>query len=198
MEIHKDTKGLIFDLDGTLADTMGLHISAWIETGQHFGVNITPLMINTYAGVPTLQLVDILNHEYQWNLDAEQFEKLKDQHYYRIKEAAGKIKPITHVYNLAEEYKGKLPMVVGTGSIRSDALMALKDLKIIDWFEGLVSADDIENPKPHPETFLECAKIIGISPVDCQVFEDGPKGIEAALAAGMKVTNVVTEEIIFP
>lgn len=198
MQIHKNTKGLIFDLDGTLADTMGMHIEAWAEAGRFFEVDITAEMINTYAGVPTFQLVTILNNEYGWTLDPEEFETLKDKHYYRIKDEAGQIQPIQEIITIADRHRGILPMSVGTGSIRIDAEMALIDLNITDWFEGLVTADDVKHPKPHPETFLRCAEIIGVAPEECQVFEDGPKGIEAALAAGMRVTNIITKELILP
>ncbi len=198
IHVHPDTRGLIFDLDGTLADTMGMHIDAWIEAGITFNVMVTPDMINDHAGIPTRPLVSLLNGLYGWNLDPIEFEDLKDICYNRIKEAHGKIKPVSAVMDLAKAYYTKLPMAVGTGSIRSDAEMALQDLGVAQMFEGLVTADDVNHPKPHPETFLRCASIIKIEPQYCQVYEDSPKGVEAALAGGMKVTNIVTGELHCP
>lgn len=198
IRVHPNIRGLIFDLDGTLADTMGIHIDAWIEAGQKYNVVITPAMINDNAGIPTRPLIALLNKQYGWDIDPEDFELFKDDCYYTIKDSKGKIKPVTEVMNLAKSYHGKLPMAVGTGSIREDALMAIEDMQVADLFMGVVTADDVNQPKPHPETFLKCADIIDIAPEYCQVFEDSPKGVEAALAGGMMVLNILTGELFFP
>ena len=58
------------------------------------------------------------------------------------------------------------------------------------YFDIVITADDILNPKPHPETFLKCAKLMGVSPKDCVVFEDGILGMQAAKEAGMMVVDV--------
>ena len=192
ISVHPSTRGLIFDLDGTLADTMGMHIESWIEAGHEFGVEITAAMINDNAGIPTRPLIALLNKLYGWEINPEKFEELKDDSYHRIKESNGIIQPVKPVMELLHHHKNTLPMAVGTGSIRSDALMAVNELGIDTIIKGLVTADDVENPKPHPETFLACADIIGIEPRYCQVYEDSPKGVEAALAGGMMVTNILT------
>jgi len=150
------------------------------------------------AGIPTRPLLALLNNQYGWSVDPIQFEEVKDHHYNIIKDAHGKIKPIPAVMRIVETYKKSLPMAVGTGSIRTDALLAIDELGITDLIKGLVSADDVTYPKPHPETFLTCAAIIGVAPAFCQVFEDSPKGVEAALAGGMMVTNILTGEFIKP
>ena len=198
LTVDPATQGLIFDLDGTLADTMGMHIDAWIAAGKEYDMAITAAMINDNAGIPTRPLLALLNNQYGWSVDPIQFEEVKDHHYNIIKDAHGKIKPIPSVMRIVETYKESLPMAVGTGSIRADALMAIEELGISDLIKGLVSADDVTYPKPHPETFLTCATIIGVAPAFCQVFEDSPKGVEAALAGGMMVTNILTGEFFKP
>ncbi len=196
--IHPGTRGLIFDLDGTLADTMGLHVSAWEIAGRHFGVDIDGSEIYKLAGIPTQPIVEIFNERYGWSLDPVAFEEKKDEAYLQVKEDAGQIKPVQRVLDIAHAHRDVLPMAVGTGSIREDAEMALSDMGITSWFRGLVTADDVERPKPDPETFVRCAEIIDIDPQYCQVFEDGPKGIEAALSAGMVALNIVTWEMHLP
>jgi len=191
-------KGLIFDLDGTLADTMPLHIEAWKATGEAFGVSITARMVEERAGTPTIQVIQQLNEVYNWRINSIDFRKKKNQVYLDLKKKNGKIRPVQRVVEVARSYYGKLPMAIGTGSIRYNATMALQDLGIADWFEVMITADDVTHPKPHAETFLKCAKHISVEPKNCMVYEDGPSGIEAALTAGMTVVNVDTFKIFHP
>lgn len=188
----KGAKALLFDLDGTLADTMPIHLEAWRLTGHHFGVLVTDQMIIDLAGTPTFEVAVILNEKNNWNLDPDLVQQMKREQYHRIKDAAGKINPIQFVYDFAKLNRQKYPMAVGTGSIRSTAIESIQDLKVEDWFGAVITADDVINAKPHPETYLSCAEILGVDPRHCQVYEDGPMGIEAALAAGMHVLDILS------
>jgi HAD superfamily hydrolase (TIGR01509 family) len=69
-------------------------------------------------------------------------------------------------------------------------MVQLETLDILKYFDHVVSADDVTRHKPEPETFLKCARLMGVEPQFCQVFEDGDLGIEAAQKAGMMVTDV--------
>jgi beta-phosphoglucomutase family hydrolase len=188
--LPENIKGLIFDLDGTLADTMPLHLAAWLAAGRQFGVEITPFMINAMAGIPTIQTVVKLNENYGWELEPLEVKKFKDFHYRKIKVKAGKEQAIIPVLKIAEKYKNQLPLAIGTGSARLNALETLRELEIIDWFEAVVSAEDVERHKPFPDTFLKCAELISVPPENCMVFEDGDLGILAAKNAGMQVMDV--------
>ena len=79
---------------------------------------------------------------------------------------------------------------MGTGSHRKLALQLLESAKLLHLFDFIITADDVQNYKPHPETFLKCAQNMNVLPQFCQVFEDGRLGIEAGHAAGMIVTDV--------
>lgn len=190
-------KGLIFDLDGTLADTMPMHIESWMKAGEQHGVLITEKMIHDYAGVPTVQVIEIFNKEFEWNLDPYDFREAKNTIYLDLKAARG-IEAITEVVQIADRYRSVYPLSVGTGSTRENAESALKALNISQWFMGLVSADDVTMHKPHPQTYLRCAEIMEVPPHTCHVFEDSPVGIQAALDAGMTATNIQTGEEFQP
>lgn len=190
IQIPDHIEGLIFDLDGTLADTMPLHFDAWTAAGKDFDVDITPYMIKAMAGIPTVQSVVRLNEGYGWSIDPFLFKKQKDFHFRRLKKEKGKFDVIQPVFNLAKEHKDRLPMTIGTGSARPNAIETLRDLGIIDWFKGIVAADDVDHHKPFPDTFLRCAEIMSISPDKCMVLEDGDLGIMAAKNAGMEVLDV--------
>ena len=81
-------------------------------------------------------------------------------------------------------------MSVGTGASRKSACLQLSALGIKDYFDFIVSADDVEKHKPEPDTFLKCAHLMNVNPRFCQVFEDGDLGIEAANKAEMIITDV--------
>jgi len=191
-------KGLIFDLDGTLADTMPMHIDAWIKTGAEYGITITPKMINDRAGTPTIEVVQDLNQVEGWDIDPYEFRWRKNDVYHEIKKAAGKIQPIQHIVDIAQSNRGIRPMGIGTGSIKANATLALQDLQISDWFDLLVTADDVKDPKPHPETFLRCVEHFDLQPQECLVYEDSPVGIKAALDGGMHAVNILTLEYFTP
>lgn len=81
-------------------------------------------------------------------------------------------------------------MSIGTGSDRHRAELMLTSTGLIGLFDHIVAADDVVKHKPEPDTFLRCAELMGVRPEECQVFEDGDTGIEAAKKAGMMVTDV--------
>jgi beta-phosphoglucomutase family hydrolase len=180
-------RGLIFDLDGTLADTMSSHVKAWSLTGRHFGVDITAEMINEMAGAPSYQVIKAFNKRYGWDIDPLACKTIKSEYYLSLLDELEEIQPISEVYELVKHYHGRLPMAIGTGSSKANADRVIRALGLDQLIPTVVSADDVLHPKPHPETFLTCARLIGINPADCLVFEDGPLGIQAAVDAGMKV-----------
>jgi len=187
--IPSHIKGLIFDLDGTLADNMPIHLAAWKLAGSNFGVDITDEMITSRSGMATFKIVSLLNEAYGWDLDPALTKQTKDMAYKELKPQIG-LKPIEKIVAIAEAHRGKLPMSVGTGSTRPNAEETLIALGIFDWFDAVVTATDVKNYKPSPETFLLCAEKMGVAPETCLVFEDSPFGIQAAKTGGMEVIDV--------
>ncbi|MFO8021966.1 MAG: HAD hydrolase-like protein, partial [Perlabentimonas sp.] len=101
-------------------------------------------------------------------MNPEKIGYLKERAYEKMMH---KMKPIEPVVTLVKKYHGKLPMSVGTGGYHRLAWKTLEILELADYFDILVSSEDVKNGKPHPETFLKCAKIMGVDPNVCQVFE---------------------------
>ena len=191
-------KGLIFDLDGTLADTMPTHIDAWIAAGKEYGADITGQMIDDRAGTPTIQVVEDLNQTYGWDIDPYTFRDRRNEIYHTMKKKAGPIQPIQEIVEIAKSNHKVRPMGVGTGSIRSNASLALRELGITEWFDIIVTADDVDQPKPHPETFLRSVEHFGLQPHECLVYEDSPVGIKAARDGGIHAVNILTLEYFTP
>ena len=187
LEIHPDAKALIFDLDGTIADTMPVHFWAYKNILREYGIEFTPVLFATLAGIPVTGTIQKLNEIFGTHMNPDKVGRLKEKEYEMIMH---KMKPVQPVVNLIKKYHCKMPMAIGTGGHKRLAWKSLEILKLDKYFEILVSSEEVKHPKPHPETFLKCAELLGIKPALCQVFEDGEPGIQAASAAGMMSTLV--------
>lgn len=189
LEINPKAKALIFDLDGTLADTMPVHFWAYKSIVSKYGIDFTPELFATLAGVPAVGTIEKLNEQFGTNMNPEVVGHFKEDEYEKIMH---KMKLIVPVVELAKKYHGVLPMAVGTGGYHRLAWKTMKILGLDKYFDVLVSSNDVTHPKPHPETFLKCAELLGVDPADCEVFEDADLGIQAAKAGGM-MTTLVTD-----
>ena len=98
---------------------------------------------------------------------------------------------IQPVFDIIKSYHGRLPMSVGTGSNRKTVNEMFELFSLGNYIDHVVTASEVIQFKPHPETFLKCAELMQIAPEDCIVFEDGKPGIMAAKAAKMQVIDVL-------
>jgi len=187
LNINPKAKGLIFDLDGTLADTMPIHFIAWRNAASKYGIDFTPDLFKHLAGIPLYPTVEKLNYIFGKSIDPIEMGNLKESEFENNMHLTPEIKVVT---DMVRQYHGKIPMAVGTGGSRRLSLKTIDIIGMSGYFDILVTSEDVANFKPHPETFLKCAELMGLAPVDCEVFEDGLLGIEAAFAAGMMVVDV--------
>ena len=185
--LNPKAKALIFDLDGTLADTMPVHFLAYKNILAEYGIHFTPELFAKLAGIPAVGTIEKLNEWFGTKMNAEEVGHFKEREYEKIMH---KMKPIIPVVNLAKKYHGVLPMAVGTGGYRRLAWKTMDILGLDKYFDILVSTEDVARPKPFPDTFLKCAELMGVEPAICEVFEDAQLGIEAAKTAGMMATLV--------
>jgi beta-phosphoglucomutase-like phosphatase (HAD superfamily) len=93
---------------------------------------------------------------------------------------------------LVRTYRAGIPMAIGSAAIPFNIDFVLDNLNIRHYFKAIISADDVVLSKPHPETYLKVAERLQVPPTDCIVFEDVPKGAEAAENAGMKTVVLTT------
>ncbi len=180
-------KGLIFDIDGTICDTMPVHFIAWRQTAAEYGIDFTTELFVEVTGVPAFQTSQYLKSKFNADFDETVFTLRKEERY---EKNMHKAKPIMPVVNIIREYKGKLPMACGTGGSQYLAWKTLEIAGVKDCFDHVVAAEDVENHKPFPDTFLKAAELIGIPPSECEVYEDGLLGLEAAERAGMMSVDV--------
>lgn len=188
-DIQQGVKGLIFDLDGTLADTMPYHFKAWKTACARYGAHIDNLFLRKHTGSPgwfiAQEIIKDCNLNGSVSIDTIVEEKM--QEFYKYQHL---VKPIEPVTDIVKKYHGILPMAVGTGGHREAVQRTLEITDLRKYFEIIVTANDVDSFKPHPETFLKCAELMNVEPQHIEVFEDGDLGIEAAVKAGMRITDV--------
>ena len=187
IEVPPFIKGLVFDCDGTLVDSMPLHMKAWEHVITSRGGLWDFDFFFSKKGMPEEKIVDLYNMHFSRAFDP--VETVKDKHGF-FRAHASEFKPIAHVLDVVLRYRGLLPMAVASGGVRENVDLELEALQIKDLFQAIVTADDDVRPKPSPDIFLEAARRIGVAAELCQVFEDGDLGLEAARIAGMLPTDV--------
>jgi beta-phosphoglucomutase family hydrolase len=190
-DISPGVKGLIFDLDGTLADSMPYHFEGWKKACNKYGADIDTAFLRLHTGSPgwliASEIIRKCGLEGKVTIDQIVEEKLDQFH--RVQHNVKAIEPVA---DIVRKYYGKLPMSVGTGGHREAVERTLEITGLRKYFDIIVTANDVDNFKPHPETFLKCAELMNVDPAYIEVFEDGDLGIEAARMAGMIATDVRT------
>ena len=182
-------KALIFDLDGTVVDSMPAHFEAWCRAlADHGAPCVFPEDIfYAMGGRPTRDIVEILNGEQGLALDPDVISLAKRRHFL---ECLDQVTFVEGVIGFVRANAGKVPMAIASGGSRLVVEKTLKVLGVSNLFDEVVTADDVANGKPAPDIFLEAAERLEVVPEACVVFEDAPAGIEAARRAGMEVVHV--------
>ncbi len=182
-------KALIFDVDGTLADSMQLHNQAWIETLQEFSCLMTDKILFEYAGIPNDRTVEIFNERFGWNLESQTVINKKENHF---RKNQFKLKPIDVVTKIVRGYAGQIPMAILSGGTRETVSEILKTLHIAEFFPIQVCAGDTRGDKSTTEPFELAAQKLGFNCKDCLMFEDGEMGIRSALKSVMSVGRILS------
>jgi len=180
-------KGLIFDCDGTLANTMPLHWRAWQMITQRHGLLFPEDRFYSLGGVPSRDILKMLAKEQGRSLDHIAVAHEKEEAYLPL---MAEVEPIHAVVEIAREHHGKIPMAVASGGTQSIIVQVLEHLKIRNLFAAVVTSEMVQNQKPAPDIFLEAARRIGVEPKFCRAYEDTDLGLTAIRAAGMEAVDV--------
>ncbi|TDQ11632.1 HAD family hydrolase [Pedobacter metabolipauper] len=183
----------IFDLNGTMVDDMEFHGKAWssiINDDLKAGLTYEEVKKQMYG--KNSELLHRIFGDKRFTPEEEDKLSLEKEHRYQAAYRSS-LSLIDGLDGFLEKAKAAgISMAIGSAAIPFNINFVLDGLAIGHYFKAVVSADDVQVSKPHPETFLKAAELLGSAPENCVVFEDAPKGVEAAQNAGMKCVVLTT------
>ena len=183
-------KAVIFDMDGVIAETEHAHIGAEKQTMLKYGIEISEDELHEYTGTTAKVMFTSLIEKYKLNTTFDRIFKEKEEILFKLLEED--VQPTKGVIDLLRKLKKmKIKLAVASSSHKRMIEYVLKKLKIIDLFDSIVGAEDIDRSKPDPEIFLISAKRLNVKPEECIVVEDSKLGVEAAKKAGMKCLGYI-------
>ncbi|MBS1511245.1 MAG: HAD family phosphatase [Bacteroidetes bacterium] len=184
-------KAFVFDLNGTMIDDMNYHITAWYRILNDLGATISlqETKLQCYGK----------NEELLERIFPGRFSAIEKSNmaFEKEKQYQETFRPHLKLIDgldgfLKSAYQAQIEMAIGSAAIPYNIHFVLDGLNLQHYFSAIVSADDVTESKPNPETFLQCAAKLNTAPADCIVFEDSPKGVEAAARAGMQCVVITT------
>jgi beta-phosphoglucomutase-like phosphatase (HAD superfamily) len=187
MKLPAHIKGLVFDCDGTLADTMPMHWRAWQVIAKKYKLHFPMDRFYSLGGVPSRDILKMLAEEQGLTLDHIQAAHEKENAYLPL---MAEIEPIHAVVEIARENFEKIPMAVASGGTLPIIEQVLTHLKIRHLFGAVVTSEMVKNQKPAPDIFVEAARRIGVDPKFCRGYEDTDLGMQAIRSAGMDAVDV--------
>ncbi|WP_200976099.1 HAD family phosphatase [Echinicola sp. 20G] len=183
----------IFDMNGTIIDDMHFHTKAWHKLfNEDLGATISwdDVKLEMYGKNPEV-LDRVFGQGYFSENEAAKWSMEKERRYQEeYLPHLALIKGLDTFFEKAQA--AGVRMAIGSAAIPYNVDFVLDNLNIRKYFSTIITADDVKVSKPHPETFQLGAEALGVEPEDCIVFEDAPKGVEAAQNAGMKAVVLTT------
>ena len=184
-------KAFLFDLNGTMIDDMAFHIKAWHRIVNELGANLSLEEVKRECYGKNH---DLIQRVFPNRFSMEEMDRMsieKEKQYQREFKPHLKLLPGLAEF-MEDARKHNIKIAVGSAAILFNIDFVLDGLNIRHYIDAIVSADDVEYSKPHPETFTKCADQLQVPYQNCLVFEDAPKGVEAAANAGMRCAVLTT------
>lgn len=189
----KTVRAVIFDMDGTLINSTKADFLAWKKIFDEFGETLNyQQYLDRYLGIKSAELM-----RSKFRLEGEELKDtlLRKLEYFKTIVEDNGIETIPYAIELVDNLKAEgYKLAVATSARRSKMEWVLKQLNLFDKFDVIVSGDDVKTGKPDPAIFLQTARLLGVKPDECLVFEDAVSGIRAAKSAGMKTVGITTTQ----
>ncbi len=181
-DLLKKYDGFVFDLDGTLVDSMPLHLAGWEHAAAIYGFRYDKTWFYNLGGVPSRKIAKLVADTQNVTLDIDAVTKTKSDYYQTV---IMKATAFPFMKELVATLARHRPLAIGTGSMRANVEIVLAGCGLTPYFEVITAADDVVHHKPNPDTFLLSAAKIDVKPSHCLVFEDTEIGLQAAQQAHM-------------
>ena len=175
------TQALLFDADGTLIDTWGLHRAVWTELLGRMDFTVTDEWWEAYAHEDLLTMVQSAVP----GADLARAEAMNDEGTQIYLVSLHLVDRVHRVAEIAERFHGQFPMGVVTAGFRDVVLPTLEAVGIADLFSAIVTGDDVDRIKPAPDGYAKAADLLGVDPRACVAFEDSDTGLQSARDAGI-------------
>ena len=192
----QDVRAFLFDMNGTMVNDMQYHIVAWHRILNEFGAGISVERMKAECYGKNHELIERILPGRFTEEEKDKLSLEKESQYQR--DFRPELKLVNGLERfLRESHEAGMKLGIGSAAIRFNIDFVADGLNIRNYFDAIVTADDVTRSKPDPETWLKCAGLLGLSAGDSLVFEDSPKGAESALNAGMKciiITSLHSEE----
>jgi beta-phosphoglucomutase family hydrolase len=179
-------KAFIFDLNGTMIDDMQFHLKAWYHImNDELGAQLSWEAVKKEMYGKNSEVLERVFGKGRFTAEEMNTLSIEKEKRYQH-EYIDHLRLIPGLQQFLEKaYALRIPMAIGSAAIMFNIDFVLDNLQIRHFFSAIVSADDVQLSKPHPETYLKAAQQLGMAPQNCLVFEDAPKGVEAAQNAHM-------------
>ncbi len=184
-----EPQAIIFDCDGTLADTMPSHYEAWQVTMQRYGIEFDEDEFYALGGWPTVEVARHLLNRTPPRIPVTP-DQITVEKEAEFEIAPGLIRGIDAVGEVARRHHQQVPMAVASGGLRRIVDAILGQIGITELFQAIVTCEDVSKHKPEPDIYLEAARRLNVDPDLCVAYEDTDPGVQAAYAAGMQVVDV--------
>ncbi len=187
----KNYTAFLFDLNGTMIDDMPYHIKSWHRILNDLGANISLEQMKEECYGKNHELLERIFPGRFTQEEKNQMSLAKEKKYREV--FRPELRLIKGLHELLHDaHDSGIKIAIGSAAITSNIDFVLDGVRIRHYIDAIVSADNVKQSKPHPETYLKCAHVLGVDPADCLVFEDSPKGAESALNAGMDCIVITT------
>jgi HAD superfamily hydrolase (TIGR01509 family) len=178
---------LIFDCDGTLADTLPVHFQTWRAAFERYGAVLAKDWYRDRAGLTAKELIEAFNQAFDCIIDEQKIDAERQKHFAN---SIHQVQEVQAVAAIARANYGKVPMAIASNGQPATVKSILEAIRLRPLFETIVTLDDVEFGKPAPDMFLLAAERMGVEPYECIVYEDSEPGLEAARRAGMRWIDV--------
>jgi len=186
-------KGVIFDMDGVLVNNLDFHLQAFKLFGKEMGLILTSAQIQEVFGRKNSDMLQALLAKDLSGEEIQRFEARKEEIYRDLIGPRLQQRAVLGLLEFADGVRREgFKIALATSGPIENVNMVLDELALRDHFSSIVTGDQVERGKPHPEAFLLAASELNLHPSECVVFEDSFSGVEAALRAGCKCVALAT------